>query len=85
MDEYQPKKQFQFVFEICRSETAVQKWHWRCKAANGEIRCHSENYVNKAGAVNACRSFLKRMKPGVARIDESWRDKIGPKFKRKPS
>ena len=75
-----PKKQFQFVFEIKRSATAEQKWYWRCKAANGEIRCHSENYVNKQGAVNGCRSFIRNMKPGVARIDESWREKRGNKI-----
>ena len=71
----------EYIFEIHKGKSKKQPWYWRCKASNGEIRCHSENYRHKAGAVNACREWAKRMKPGYARVDESWREAIGPKRK----
>ena len=64
-----------FIFEICRSKTAIQKWYWHCRAANGEIRCHSENYAHKAGAINAVKSFCRYMKKGSWLINESWRER----------
>jgi len=70
-----------FIFEIKKGRSKVQPWYWRCKAANGEIRCHSENYASKAGAINGASSFMKKMVPGVARLDQSWRESIGPKRK----
>ena len=71
----------EYIFEIHKGKSKKQPWYWRCKASNGEIRCHSENYHRKAGAVNAVREWVKKMKPGCARVDESWRDKGASKRK----
>jgi len=74
----------EFTFELCKSPTTQkQKWFWRCRAENGKIRCHSEMYSTKGGCYNAIKSFFKQMKPGIARIDESWCENPKRRNKRK--
>jgi uncharacterized protein YegP (UPF0339 family) len=72
-----------FIFEIVRSSSPKHEYFWRCKAANGETRCHSENYTEKMSAVNAVRQFCKHMKKGSWKILDSWKEKVGPRFKRR--
>jgi len=62
-------KQVFFRFQILKSK-AKQPYHWICIASNGEIRCTSENYTQKASARNAIRSWIKYMKPGVAQMED---------------
>lgn len=47
-------------FELVRSD-APQPWHCRFRAANGRVLLSSENYVHKAGALNAVRSLARAL------------------------
>jgi len=71
----------EFIFKLHRSKTPKQQWYWRCKASNGELRCDSPLYATKGGCYNAIKVFVRKMLPGVAVIDETWREKRGIKRK----
>jgi uncharacterized protein YegP (UPF0339 family) len=72
-----------FIFEVVRASSPKEQYFWRIKACNGETRCHSEMYESKMSAVNAVRQFCRHMKKGSWKFEDTWREKIGPKFQRK--
>jgi uncharacterized protein YegP (UPF0339 family) len=60
----------EFNFEIRKNTRSKQPYWWVCKAANGQIKFHSENYLRRGSAVNSIKQLTKYLRPGV-----EWRVK----------
>jgi uncharacterized protein YegP (UPF0339 family) len=71
----------EFIFVIKKSK-AKEPYHWVCKASNGEIRCTSENYTQKASARQAVTKFMAKMKPGSYSYEDDTGEMFRPKRKR---
>jgi len=65
----------EFIFVLLKSK-AREPYHWVCKASNGEIRCTSENYTQKASARQAVQKFMKKMLPDVSKYVDATGETI---------
>jgi len=58
-----------YRFRILKNPKAKQRFHYVVLANNHEIVQTSENYVQRGGAINAAKKFIKYMLPGAAEIE----------------
>ncbi len=74
-----PHRRIEYIFEIHKSR-AKEPYHWVCRASNGEIRCTSENYTQKASARQTVKKWIRAMKPGLAKmVDLTNETRRGPR------
>ena len=72
----------EYNFSIERSSTPQVKWYWVCKSSKGMTRFRSYlDYVTKGATVTCVRELIKKMKPGVAQLDDNWNERTEPQRK----
>jgi len=70
----------EFIFKIVKVYPNCV-WIWKCFTSTGLYRGESREYKKKIGAVQAARNFIKFMLPGVAELNNDWKEKPGNKGK----
>ena len=65
----------EYNFVLLKSK-AKQPYHWVCKAANGQVKFHSENYAQKGSCIYSIRKLCKVINVSWNQIDATG-DKPG--------